>query len=71
MAGSFKESYTRWLSSDRNELSDRIKLLLQEKQAGDNSDILNEEIFALVHKLLDYKCPSTEQHTFLLFKCLN
>ena len=31
-------SKTMFLSSDPNELCDRIKLLLQEKQAGNNSD---------------------------------
>ena len=37
---------------------DIIKLLLQEKHAGNNSDIINEEIIALVDKLLEYKCIS-------------
>ena len=44
-----------------NELCDRLKLLLQEKQAGDNSDLIIEEVFATVYKLLEYKCISTEQ----------
>ena len=34
MAGSLEESSTKWLSSDSNELFDKLKLLLQEKQAG-------------------------------------
>ena len=38
------------LSSDLDELCDRLKLLLQEKQAGKNSDIINEEIIAIVDK---------------------
>ena len=51
-------SKTIFLSSDPNELCDRLKLLLQERQAGNNSDIINEEIIAIVDKLLEYKCIS-------------
>ena len=39
------------LSSNPEELCNRLKLLLQEKQAGNNSDIINKEIVALVDKL--------------------
>ena len=38
------------LSSDPDELCNRLKILLQEKQAGNNSDIINEEINAIVDK---------------------
>ena len=34
---------------------DRMKLLLQEKHAGKNSNIFNDEIVARVDKLLEYK----------------
>ena len=54
-------SKTIFLSSDPNELCDRLKLLLQEKHAGNNSDIINEEIVAKVDKLLEYKCISKKQ----------
>ena len=47
-------SKTIFLSSDANQLCDRLKLLLQEKQAGNNSDSNNEEIVAIVDKLLEY-----------------
>ena len=47
-----------FLSSDPNELCDRLRLLLQEKQAENNSDINNQEIVAIVDKLLEYKCVS-------------
>ena len=50
------------LSSDRNELCDRYKLLVQEKQAGKISDIINQEIITVVDKLLEYKCISRKQH---------
>ena len=60
---------TIFLSSDPNELCDRLKLLLQEKQAGNNSDIINEEIVAIVDMLLEYKCISKKEHKQILIKC--
>ena len=57
------------LSSDPNELCDRLKLLLEEKQAGNNSDIISDEIVAIVDKLLVYKCISKKQHKQILIKC--
>ena len=62
-------SKTIFLSSDPNELCDRLKLLLQEKQAGNNSDIINQEIVAIVDKLLEYKCISKKEHKQILIKC--
>ena len=62
-------SNTIILSSDPNELCDRLKLLLQEKHAGNNSDIINDEIIAIVDKLLEYKCLSKKQHKQILIKC--
>ena len=57
------------LSSDPDELCDRLKLLLQEKHAGENTDIINDEIVAIVDKLLEYKCISKKQHKQILIKC--
>ena len=62
-------SKTIFLSSDPDELCDRLKLLLQEKHAGNNSDIINEEIVVIVDKLLEYKCISKKQHKQILIKC--
>ena len=62
-------SKTIFLSSDANELCDRLKLLLQEKHAGNNSDLINDEIVAIVDKLLEYKCISKKQHKQILIKC--
>ena len=62
-------SKTIFLSSDANELCDRLKLLLQEKYAGNNSNIINEENFAIIDKLLEYKCISKKQHNQILIKC--
>ena len=60
---------TIFLSSDPDELCERLKLLLQEKHAGNNSDIINEEIVAIVDKLLEYKCITKKQHKQILIKC--
>ena len=67
MASGF--SKTIFLSSDPNELCNRLKLLLQEKHAGNNSDIFNGEIIAIIDKLLEYKCISKKQHKQILIKC--
>ena len=57
------------LSENPNELCDRLKLLLQEKQAGNNSDIINDEIVAIVDKLFEYKCITNKQLNQILNKC--
>ena len=62
-------SRTIILSSNPNELCDRLRLLLQEEQAGNNSDLINDEIVAIVDKLLEYKCISKKQHKQILIKC--
>ena len=61
-------SKTIFLSSDPNELCDRLKLLLQEKHAGNNSDIINDEIVVIIDKLLEYKCITKKQHNQILIK---
>ena len=55
-------SKTIFLSSDADEFCDRLKLILEEKHAGNNSIIINEEIVAIIDKLLEYKCISKKQH---------
>ena len=62
-------SKTLFLSSDPDELCERLKLLLQEKHNGNNSDIFNQEIFAIIDKLLEPKCISKKQHKQILLKC--
>ena len=61
-------SNTILLSSDPDELCDRLKLLLQEKHGGNNSDINNHENVAIVDKFLEYKCISKKQHKQILNK---
>ena len=58
-----------FLSSDPDELCKRLKLLLQEKHAGNNSDLFNKEIVAIDDKLLEHKCISKKQHKQFLIKC--
>ena len=62
-------SKTIFLSSDADELCERLKLLLQEKNAGNNSEIINEEIVVIVDKLLEYRCITKKQHKQILNKC--
>ena len=62
-------SKTIFLPCNPDELFDRIKLLLQEKHAGNNSDSINDEIVAIVDKLLEYKCITKKQHKQILIKC--
>ena len=62
-------SKTIILASDPDELCGILRLLLQEKQAGNNSDIINEEIVAIVDKLLENKCISKKQLKQFLIKC--
>ena len=54
MISAFRISNKKYLPSDPNELCNRLKLLLQEKHAGNNSDIINEEIVIIVDNLLEY-----------------
>ena len=61
-------SKTIVLYSDPDELCDRLKLLLQEKHAGNNSNLIDEEIVAIVDKLLEYRCITKKQHKQILIK---
>ena len=57
------EAKTRFLSSNLNELRDRLKLLLQKKQVGKHSNLLNEKVIAIADQLLKYICRSTKKHS--------
>ena len=71
--GSGLPSYTRKLSrshtnqyvflpSDPDELVDQLKLRYFEKLGGNDNHQLNEQIIAIVDKLLEYECFTTNQH---------
>ena len=61
-----KESKTKRLSSDPNDICHRIKLLLQGMGAGYNSNKINKKIVAMVDQIVEYQCISTKQHSSLL-----
>ena len=60
---------TIFLPSDPNELCDRRKLLPKEKQAGNNSDKIKEEIVVIFDNFLENKCISEKQDKQNLIKC--
>ena len=62
-------SKTIVLSSDPNELCDRLRLILREKHAGNNSELISQEIVAIVDKILENKCISGKQHKQISIKC--
>ena len=49
------------LSSNPKDLCERKEILLQEKQGGNNSDIISQESIAIADKLLEYKPISKKQ----------
>ena len=61
-------SKTIFLPSDPDELCNRLKLLFQEKHAGNNSDIINDEIIAIIDKLLEYNAYQ-KNNKQILIKC--
>ena len=60
---------TVFLPCDPNELCNQLKLLLQEKHAGKNPDIINKEIVVIVDNLSEYQSISKKQPKQNLFKC--
>ena len=62
------EFQQNFLAENLNEIYDRLNLLLQEKQAGINSDLINQESVAINDKLFGYKCLSEKQYKQLLIK---
>ena len=60
-ARSYAQQYI-FLPSDPDELVDQLKLLYFEKVGGNDNPQLNEQIIAIVDKLLEYECISPSQH---------
>ena len=58
-----------FLPENPDDLWNRLKLLLQELPAGNNLDIINEEIVAILVKLLEHKYISKKQHKQMFFQC--
>ena len=61
---------TIFLPEKHDDLCNTLNLLLQEIQAGNISDVINEEIVAIVDNLLEHKCISKKQHKQILNKCI-
>ena len=61
-------SKTIFLSFGCNELCNRLTLLLQERKAGNNSNIISQQFIAIVVELLKYKCMSQKEHEQILVK---
>ena len=59
--GSYTNQYV-FLPSDPDELVEQLKLLYFEKLGGNVNPQLNEQIIAIVDKLLEYECITTKQH---------
>ena len=51
-----------FLPSDPDELVDQLKLLYFEKVGGNDNPEPNEQIIAIIDKLLEYECISPSQH---------
>ena len=60
---------TIFLTFDFKELCDRLKILLQEKQARNISNLIDEDIVAKTDKALEYKCISKKQNQQILIEC--
>ena len=60
-AGAIAQQYI-FLPSDPDELVDQLKLLYFEKVGGNDNPQLNEQIIAIIDKLLEYECISPSQH---------
>ena len=50
---------------------DRLNLLIQEKQTGNVSNKLDEEVIAIADELLEFICLCVKEDIYLLTKCLH
>ena len=57
--------------ANRNELCQKLNLLVQTKQAGTTSDIIIKQNIPTTDNLLEYKCISTKEQRFLLLESSN
>lgn len=55
-----------FLSENPNELCDRLHLIIQEKQGGNDTNRFDNEIVAIIDKLLEYKSITAKQHKQIL-----
>ena len=57
-----------FLSEHPNELCDRLCLIIQQKQAGNDTNKFDNEIVAILDKLLEYKSITSSQQKKILNK---
>ena len=57
-----KSPVNSFLPSDPNELVDQLKQIVLEKVGGNNNSMLSEQNIAIVDKILEYECFTTNQH---------
>ena len=57
-----------FLSENPNKICDRLRLIFQEKQSGNVTSKIDNEIVAIIDKLLEYKSISAKQHKQILIK---
>ena len=57
-----------FLSENPNEICDRFSSIIQEKHAGNDTNDFDNEIIAIVDKLLEDKSFTPEQHRQILIK---
>ena len=55
-----------FLPSDQDELVDQLKIIVLEKEGGNDNPMLSEQIIAIADKLLQYQCITTNQHQNLI-----
>ena len=55
-----------FLSENPNKLCDRLRLIFQKKQTGNDANKNDSDIFAINDKVLEYKCITPAQHKKLL-----
>ena len=65
-SGRSKSLICIFLPSDTDELVDQLKLPYFEKVGGNDNPMLSEQIIAIVDKLLEYECITTNQHQNLI-----
>ena len=53
---------TIFFSENLIDLRGRIKFILKGKQPGNNSNAINEEMVAIIEKMLQHKCITPTQH---------
>ena len=60
--GRFASTMRKLFFQNEKELCDRLRLITQEKEGVVDGDKLDEDVFAIIYKVLVYKCIIPTQH---------